>query len=158
MKINRRQLRKLIQETALLSDQQDDSPSEGEANESGQYKDKLFSLIKTGDPTQIKQARELAESLGMGFKQLVEELVRKENPVETVEVDEILQYVTVPLNKAKAIALSKLGINLREIVRSNQLDEDEEDDISMELILSIRDRSQDAIELAVVQTIMALSQ
>ena len=158
MKLTRRQIRKLIQETSLLSDQQDDSPSEGEANESGQYKDKLFNLIKTGDQTQIKQARDLAESLGMDFKQLVEELVRRENPVETPEVDEVLQYVTVPLKNARTVALKKLGINIREILYSRQVDLEEDLDILEELQLTIRDRSQDAVELAVVQTIMKISQ
>ena len=158
MKLTRRQIRKLIQETSLLSDQQDDSPSEGEANESGQYKDKLFNLIKTGDQTQIKQARDLSESLGMDFKQLVEELVRRENPVETPEVDEVLQYVTVPLKNARTVALKKLGINIREILYSRQVDLEEDLDILEELQLTIRDRSQDAVELAVVQTIMKISQ
>ena len=139
MKITRRQLRKLIQEA-----------SDG--------REQLFSLIKSGDSTQIKQARDLAESLGMDFRQLVEEFVRRENAVETPEVDEVIEFVLVPLRTARATALSKLGINIRESISLGEIDTGEDLDILEELRLTIRDRSQEAVELAVVQTIMKLSQ
>ncbi len=139
MKITRRQLRKLIQESA-------------------DGREQLFSLIKSGDSTQIKQARDLAESLGMDFRQLVEEFVRRENPVETPEVDEVIEFVLVPLRTARATALSKLGINIRESISLGEIDTGEDLDILEELRLTIRDRSQEAVELAVVQTIMKLSQ
>ncbi len=139
MKITRRQLRKLIQESA-------------------DGREQLFSLIKSGDSTQIKQARDLAESLGMDFRQLVEEFVRRENPVVTPEVDEVIEFVLVPLRTARATALSKLGINIRESISLGEIDTGEDLDILEELRLTIRDRSQEAVELAVVQTIMKLSQ
>tara|TARA_Y100000593_G_C4301478_1_gene333606 strand:+ start:1237 stop:1668 length:432 start_codon:yes stop_codon:yes gene_type:complete len=141
MKITRRQLQNLLKETAV-------GMTETAA---------LERLIKSGSPEHIAQAYQLAETLGINFEQIVTNMVKAANILETREVDNIIYQIDDILFTAQKVGLGMMGIDVDSMQETGVVHEDVMADIDMELAYSIKTHAYNAIERSIIQLIVAIA-
>jgi hypothetical protein len=120
MKLTKKQLIQLIKEAF--------PPQE----KIGSPEDKLAKLIRTGDPTNIIQAHELAESLGINFETLIDKIA--DGVMEEHAVYNAVAEVENEVFNIKALALQKFGFapHVEDLIG-----ESEHTDIEMELVYGV---------------------
>ena len=173
MKITRRQLMNLIQESI-----DENQPS---------YEEKLAKLVKQHDSESVLQAAELADALdidiswaveylllqfsattikssyalaarlGINFENTVREVISKKNATENVTIDHILHGIDdIVINSQNTIIQSVFGINGSEL-ESMVYDENLYMEIDMDLVLGTQNYAKKAIENSIVQMIVAIA-
>ena len=116
----------------------------------------------------IIQAKELAESVGINFKQfqsiaypVVEKMVKNANVLEHISVDNVIQEIDDILYRARDIGLRAMGTipknsTVDYLENSGQLTEDQAYDTNIELAFSVKNDALKAVETSMAQIILAL--
>ena len=140
MRIARTQLMQLIKES-FQSQEKIASPE-----------DKLVKLIRTGDPMNIVQAHDLAESLEINFETLIDKIA--DSVMEEHTVYNAMAEVENEVFNIKALALQKFGFapNVEELI-----DESEHTDMEMELVYGISSHVQTEMREYIRKLVMAIA-
>lgn len=143
MKITRRQLSELLKEAI------DDISDEPQMDP----KKKLLKLVLTGDPENISQAAELADAMGVDFKDLIGDVA--DQAVESISFYNILSSLDDAVFDAKQAAVKTFGFN---VGSEDLVDENDHMNMEMELVYGVKMYAQAAISKFIVDMIMGLSE
>jgi hypothetical protein len=157
MKITKAQLRKLILEAA----HDDEEESEEYEPLSREDEDKISKFL---NPEGIGQAQSLASTIsGPGaFSRLVRTTLGRNQALENLHTDNMMQDVDNIVMEIFEKGLNSMGMTLtyhEDLLMTDEagITEQEEHDIHMELVLGVRQNILNAVENAIVQTLVAIA-
>jgi len=162
MKLTKKELNSLIAEmiqggkpppSGMLGTRLDTlSPEDLEASEN---KNKIINLMMSGDSASISSAAVLSDAIGIDFTNLVKSAVRQNQAIENLNTDNTLADVDEVIREIMIRALRTFNINMMDV--EEEISEETLSDIDMEMVLGIKQNILNAIERAVVQTILAIA-
>jgi hypothetical protein len=157
MKITKRQLRRLILEAA----HDDDEESEEYEPLSREDEDKISKFL---NPEGLGQAQSLASTIaGPGaFDKLIRTSLRRNEVLENQYTDNMMQDVQNIVMEIFEKGLNSMGMTLsyqKGLLMTDEagITEQEENDIHMQLVYDVRQNILNAVENAIVQTLVAIT-
>ena len=157
MKITKRQLRRLILEAA----HDDDEDSEEYEPLSREAEDKISKFL---NPEGMRQAQSLASTVGGpgAFEKLIRTSLRRNEVLDNQYTDNMMQDVQNIVMEIFEKGLNSMGMTLsyqEGLLMTDEagITEQEENDIHMQLVYDVRQNILNAVENAIVQTLVAMT-
>jgi hypothetical protein len=157
MKVTKAQLRKLILESA----HDDEEESEEYEPLSREAEDKISKFL---NPEGMRQAQSLASTVGGpgAFSRLVRTTLERNEVFENLHTENMMQDVDNIVMEIFEKGLNSMGMTLiyhEDLLMTDKagITEQEENDIHMELVLGVRKNILNAVENAIVQTLVAIA-